>query len=186
MARKSADSDKTFSTRVLVEIDQDMTTKVSKVIWAHEIPLLEVVHGEGKVRMLDPASLDEGYSAKPTRDMLIHQPQGGSQDTIPRPSQTQKLGYVFTGDARSEYDRLSSIYGTVHDSEEDRNVSVVLKAYGRFNEGTFGRVIGSPDLSDLPNAQIKELLHTYGAVVPDGASHAELLALAQEAGAEMF
>lgn len=178
-------SEKILSTRVLVLIDRELTDKVSKVVWAHEIPLLEVVHGEGKVTTIDPSTLDEGYSNKPTRDMLIHQPQGGKQDAIPRPSECSGLGFVFFGDPRAEYERLSSVYGIIKDEEEDRNVSVVLKAYGRFNEGRFERVLGNPELSDLPSAQLKEVVHSYGVAIPDGATDAELLAMAEEAGAEL-
>lgn len=189
MRRKSADtvahSDKQLSRRVLVLIDQDMTTKTSRVVWQHEIPLLEVIFGEGKIETQDPSVLDEGYSAKPTRDMLVHPPQGGVQDVIPRPSQSQRLGFVFTGDPRAEYERLSQVYGTMHDDEEDRNVSVVLKAYGRFNEGRFARVLGVPEPSDLPDQQLIEMIHSYGQPVPDGADRAELLKLAEEAGVEL-
>lgn len=181
MPRKSADSDKILSTRVLVLIDQDLTTKTSRVIWQHEIPLLEIVHGEGSVTVQDPSVLDDGYVSKTDRSMLVHKPVGAAQDAIPRPSETQKLGYVFAGDARSEYERLSSVYGTVHDAEEDRNVSVVLKAYGRFNDGRFEKFIGSPELSDLPDAQLKEVLHSYGEAIPDGATTADLLKLAADA-----
>lgn len=181
MPRKSADSDKILSTRVLVLIDQDLTTKTSRVVWQHEIPLLEVVHGEDTVTVQDPSVLDEGYVAKTDRSMLVHKPQGGAQDAIPRPSESQKLGYVFAGDARAEYDRLSSIYGTIYDADEDRNVSVVIKAYGRFNDGKFEKFVGSPELADLPDAQLKEVLHSYGEAIPDGATTADLLKLAADA-----
>jgi hypothetical protein len=186
MARsKSADSDKTLSRRVLVTIERDMTTKTSRVVWQHEIPILEQVFGEGTVEEVDPSTLDEGYSAKPDRSMIVHQPKGGTQDPIPRPSASACIGYVFVGNPEAEFARLKNVYGTKEDEETGRPVSVVEGAYGRFREGMFSKVLGKPEPQDMPDAQIIEVLHGYGQPVPADAKREELLKLFDEAGAEL-
>lgn len=161
MARDTA-TDKPLSRRVLVEIDRDMTAKTSRVIWQHEIPVLEAVLGEGKVQELDPAVLDEGYSAKVSPALL---PYNKIQDAVPRPSETQGVGFVFIGDARAEFDRLAAAYGRINDAE---GAVAVEKVYGRFAEGRFASMVGRATLNDLPAAQLRSLLESYGAA-PMGA-----------------
>lgn len=191
MARKPAESvshsDKFLSRRVLIQINRadDVTTSTPRVAWEHEKPILEAIFGEGSVEDLDPSVLDEGYTSKPDRSMIIHQPAGGKQDVIPRPSESAGIGFVFFGDAQSEYERLKSVYGSVPDEDGKGSTSAVILAYGRFNERKFSTAIGTPELSDLPDAQLIQLVHSYGQAIPDGATRAELLALAEEAGAEL-
>ena len=180
-----ASSNKQLSRRslVIVKRSDDITTATPRVIWDHERPILEAIFGA--VEDLDPATMDEGYSAKPSRDMMVHQPAGGQQDNIPRPSESAGLGFVFFGDTQSEYERLRSVYGAVPDEDGKGSTSAVILAYGRFNEGKFSRVIGEPELSDLPTLQLAQVVRSYGQAVPDGATREELLALAEEAGAEL-
>ncbi|HET8870424.1 MAG TPA: hypothetical protein VFM48_08265 [Aquabacterium sp.] len=187
MARtsKSADQGKALSRRVLVTIERDMTTKTSRIVWQHEIPVLMAIFGDGAVNEVDPTSLDEGYSGKPDRSMIVHQPQGGQQDQIPRPSACAGLGYVFTGDPDSEYMRLKDVYGTKEDEDTGRPVSVVELAYGRQKDGKLASILGEPTLSDLPDSQLIEIIHGYGQAVPASAKRDDLIKLAEEAGVEL-
>jgi hypothetical protein len=199
MARSTA-SDKPLSRRVLVEIDRDMTAKTSKVLWQHEIPIVEALLGEGKVKLLDPASLDEGYNPKVAASML---PYNKQQDPIQRPSETAGIGFVFIGDARTEHARLSEVYGRINDRE---GAVAAEKVYGRFQEGRFAQLLGSPTLEDLPAAQLRSLIESYGFAPPGAnrdmgdaerdeavkarrdflaADHATLVKLATQAGVEI-
>lgn len=154
MARKPADS-KVLSRRVLVLIDRDMTAKTPRVVWQHEIPILEAVFGEGKVIPQEPKILDEGYTGKTSPDLLPH---NKVQDMIQPPSLTNGLDWVFVGDPRSEYDRLGSVYGSM----PDENRLYVENVYGRFQEGRFEAVVGAAEVEDLPEPQLRDLIKGYG------------------------
>lgn len=155
----SAASQGALSRRILVTIDRDMTCKTTKVIWQHEKLLYELVHGEGKVREVDHASLDEGYVSKPSPDLL---PYNKKQDQISKPSDAVGLGFVFIGDPAQEYARLSEVFGRM----VNENVLVVETAYGRFSEGKLERLLGKPTLNDLPPDQLRQVLDQYGAAPP--------------------
>lgn len=177
MPRKPA-SDKQLSRRILVLIDRDMTAKTSRVIWQHEKPILEAIFGDGKVADVEPVALNEGYSGKPSPDMLHYNKK---QDPILPPSETQGLGFVFIGDPRAEFDRLSAIYGR----HPEVNETMCENVYGRFQQGRFEMVLGKPTIEDLPEAQIASLIQSYGGSVPAGADHSALVKLAQDIGIEV-
>jgi hypothetical protein len=191
-------SDKTLSRRILVNIKRDMTEITPRVIWAHEKPLLEAIHEEGNVNAVDVSTLDEGYRAKPSPDMLVY---NKTMEKPARPSESLGLGFVFIGNAEAEYQRLFDVYGRM----PDENVRVVEKVYGRFQGGSFARLMGSPELDDLPEAQLRALVLDYGYApephkdaAPDeknemwarrkalfAMGHAELVKTAQEVGVEL-
>lgn len=197
MARTSSATARSnvLSRRVLVIIDRDLTAKTSSVIWQHEIPILEMIFGEGKVIALEPSVLNEGFSTKTSPDLL---PYNKVQDPLRPPSDNSGIGWVFVGDARTEYDRLGSVYGFM--PEEKR--LFVEAVYGRFQDGRFESVVGSAAVEDLPEAQLRDLIKGYGflpAVAPDsseadkidarekhkrlyGAAQPELLKIAEEIG----
>lgn len=105
------------STRVLVIVDRNMTDKTSKLIWSHEIPLLEELHG-CSVITVDPAKLDA------------------------MPMDHYGIGEEFK--CRSiddEYHRLINVYG-MHPKIE---MSVVERVYGQLVEGRFESVIGGKE-----------------------------------------
>jgi hypothetical protein len=154
MARKSA-ADKVLSRRALVNIKRDALEVVSRVVWEHEIPLLEQVHGEGNITPVDPKTMDDGYNAKPSPDMLVHNKR---QDVIKPPSESACIGYVFAGDARAEHARLGEVYGKLL----DENRLVVEHIYGRFQEGRFSLVVGAAELEDMPEAQLREVIIAHG------------------------
>lgn len=154
MARKSA-ADKVLSRRVLINIKRDALETVPRIVWEHEIPLLEEIHGEGNITRPDPKSMDESYTAKASPDMLVHNKR---QDVIKPPSETAGIGYVFAGDPRSEHARLGEVYGKM--AEENR--LVVEHVYGRFQEGRFSLVVGAAELEDMPEAQLREVIISHG------------------------
>jgi hypothetical protein len=151
-----ASSEKTLSRRVPVNIRRDMTAAIPKIVWQHELPILQALFGE--VEDIDPAKLDEGFSPTQRPDMM---PYNKTQDRIARPSESLGVGHVFIGNAEAEYDRLSAMYGRPS-KEEDGKLPWVEKIYGRFQEGRFARLLGEPELADLPENQLYGLVLAYG------------------------
>lgn len=199
--RKSAEpqTDRVLSRRVLVTIRRDQTTLTPRVVWAHEVPVLQVIHGEDEVKEIDPAGLDEGYSAKPSADMLAHNKR---QDPILPPSQTNQLGWVFVGNPEGEFNRLEAAYGR----HADVPISNAERVYGRFSAGLFATIVGRPTLDDLPDAQLRDLILSWGHVLPvatydsdnderktaekawaefNSLPHAALVKLAEETGVQL-
>lgn len=157
MARTRTDSTepKQLSRRVLAVITRDVTEKTPRVVWQHELPILEAIFGDGNTAQPDPKTMDEGYDPKASANMM---PFNKVQDQIKRPSETASLGFVFVGDPQAEYDRLVSVYGR----DKDVNVSMAEKVYGRFQEGRFAMVVGKPEVEDLPEDQLRSLAISYG------------------------
>lgn len=198
-AKETAEHDKPLSRRVLVNIKRDQTATTPRVVWQHEIPILEQIFGDGNVVEVDPATLDEGYSTKQTPDMLVHNKK---QDPIKRPSESLSLGWVFVGNPQTEYERLCSAYGR-HTEMPIPNCEHV---YGRFQAGAFEKLVGKPELSDLPDDQLRDLIKAWGFEIPhtdtkstpeqiekaaearakfNTMTSAELVALAEELGVEI-
>jgi len=196
--KAGAQTGSVVSRRILVQVDRDMTDKAPRVIWAHELPILEAIFGEGTLKEIEPSKLDEGYTEKIPSSQLIYNKQ---QDKVRKPSEVAKLGYVFTGDPRAEFDRLVNAYGR----HPDVNEAFVEHVYGRFQTGTFSQTVGRPTMEDLPDGQIVELIEAFGfiPVLTDkptdsereayqaarkrlyGANRAQLLKLAEEVGVEL-
>jgi hypothetical protein len=198
--RKSAEpSQSILSRRVLVSIRRDQTTDTPRVVWAHEVPLLQLIHGEDEVKEVESKTLDEGYKAKASADVM---PYNKRQDHIRPPSENMRLGWVFIGDAQSEYQRLCEAYGR-HVEVNQPNCEHI---YGRFGKGDFRRVLGQPTLGDLPEDQLRDLILSYGYALPlvthessdgervaaekawaefRGLKHEALVKLAEEVGVEI-
>lgn len=152
MARKDS---KTLSRRVLVVVERDMTTKTPRVVWEHEVPVLEAIFGEGNVKPEDPKTMDEGYSPKASPDMLIHNKR---MDAAARPSESAGIGFVFHGDPRGEYERLAAQYG----KHAEVDMPVVEYVYQRFQTGRFEAMVGRADFEDMPPAQLREIVISHG------------------------
>lgn len=150
MARKPM-----LSRRALVQITRDNDNKVPRVVWQHEIPILETVFGEGNVIELPSSTLDDGYSPKASADML---PYNKRQDQIQKPSESAGLDFVFFGNKEAEYSRLASAYGKCADVD----MLVVERCYGRFAEGRFERVLGDAEFDDMPDAQLRVVIMDHG------------------------
>lgn len=201
-ARKPAD--RTFdntnvSRRVLVLIRREQTDATPRVVWRHEVPILEAIHGEGLVAELDRTMLDEGFTAKVSPDMLVHNKR---QDATRRPSESVGLDYAFIGNPEAEYERLGVVYG----KHPDVNQTWVENIFGRFKAGLFERTLGTAKLADLPPAQLRDLILAWGYALPiatkdstpaeravaadacatfHGLEHDQLVKLAEEVGVEL-
>lgn len=178
--RKPAE-EKILSRRVLVNVMRDQTAATPRIVWLHEVPILEAVFGEGNVRHVEAEAMDEGYSGKPSPDLM---PFNKKQDAILPPSATAGLGFVFVGDPRSEYERLCEVYGQHPEVRE----SMCEHVYGRFQNGQFARVIGSPVLADLPDAQLVDLAKGYGASpeqIAEAVKAEKVLELAESLGVQV-
>lgn len=161
--RKPSDAATTFrllSRRVAVLIDRGMTDKTPRVVWQHELPILEAVFGEGKVTPIESDKLDEGHNPRPSPDMLVHNKR---QDAIRAPSVNVGIGHVFVGDPRAEYDRLGAVYGR----HPDIDMLAVEHVYGRFQGGRFAEMVGEPELEDLPDDQVRALVRAWGGAPED-------------------
>lgn len=170
---------KQLSRRVLVLIKRDQTTATPRPVWQHELPLLEAIYGEGNAVIIDPDVLDEGYSAKPAQELLIY---NKTQDRVPPPSEAAGLDFVFIGSPAIEYERLAAAYGR----HPEVNQPWVENVYGRFQEGKFSAVIGSPSLEDLPKVQLRGLVRDFlGSDEVAKLKDDDLLAAAVNAGVEV-
>lgn len=200
--RKTADqtfADTNVSRRVLVLIKRDQTTATPRVVWRHEVPILEAIHGEGNVVETDRSALDEGYSGKISPDML---PFNKKEDQRRRPSQTAGLDFAFIGSAENEYERLASVYG----KHPEVNQAWVENIFGRFKSGLFARTLGTTKLADCPPEQLRSLVLAWGYSLPiatwdstddekriaaaaldkfQSLDHAALVKLAEEVGVEL-
>ncbi len=158
---------KPLSRRAAVVIDRGLVTKTSQVIWEHEIPLLEEIHGPESVIVVTDKVIedaDAGYKADP-KDPFRY-----------KPSEALGLYDVFNGDIEAEYSRLATVYG-MHPKQEMPIVEVV---YGRLSSGQFRTLIGKPTLADMSNRQLRDLL-TKADVEFDGkAERGALLKLCKE------
>lgn len=192
MARKN------LSRRVLVNIKRDMTEITPKVVWQHEIPILQELHGESEVTEVPIATLDEGYTAKVRPEML---PYNKTMDTPARPSTVMGLGFAFIGNAEIEWQRLADVYGR----HPETPILMVEKIYGRAQEGRLAALLGEPKLGDLPEPQLRQLILGMGyAAEPhkeapfdekqaawklraelNAMPHAELVALADHLGVDV-
>lgn len=152
-------SDAQVSRRILVNVRRDQTTATPRVIWAHELPILEAIFGEGEVTVVDREALDEGFSARVDPSLLVHNKR---QDAPRRPSESLGLDHVFIGDPRTEYERLGLVYG----KHPEVNQTFTENVYGRFSVGLFSKAIGTPKLADLPSDQLRALALAYGYNLP--------------------
>jgi hypothetical protein len=155
----AAAADNLVSRRVLVNIKRDQTTTTPRVVWAHEVPILELVWGEGNVTVVEAEEVDEGFRPRAAPDMLVH---NKTQDEFRPPSESLSLGWAFITDHRAEYDRLADVYGNVPETR----TPYVEAAYGRFGSGMFARTLGQPTLEDLLPGQLRALLLEYGYTLP--------------------
>lgn len=169
---------KMLSRRVLVLIVRDQTAATPRIVWHHEVPILEAIFGEGNVKMVEPDELDDGYSKKASPELLIFNKK---QDPILPPSQSQGIGHVFIGTPAHEFERLCSVYGR----HPDVNEPYAENVYGRLRDGRFERLLGRPELTDLPEDQLRALVISYGATADQLAESKNLAKLAQELGVEL-
>jgi hypothetical protein len=160
----------TLSHRVMVQIKRGITDDTPAIVWQHEIPILEAIHGEGNVRDVTAeatARMDDKFKAKK-----------GDLMKLP-PSQALGLGEVFDGDHEAEYVRLTALYGR----HPEENVLTVQFVYGRFSEGRFSATIGTPAVTHLGTRQLRDKLTEAEITYPPQATRSDLAKLLQGAPA---
>ena len=159
MATRSPRSTAELSRRVavLVKHASDINTAIPKVVWQHEVPILEAIHGEGKIEEIPNAKLNEHFRAKASADLLVH---NKAQDGFIPPSDALGVGFVFVGDIEGEYNRLAAVYG----KHKDIDIPLVEHIYGRFQSGKFAELVRSGDTEDMPPAQLRQLIRGHGYV----------------------
>lgn len=159
--RKPATANGSLSRRiaVLIKHGNDINTQIPKVVWQHEVPILEAIHGEGKVEEIPTPKLNEHFRAKATADLLVH---NKAQDSFIPPADALGVGFVFAGDLESEYYRLAAVYG----KHRDIDIPLVEHIYGRFQSGRFEDLIRPGAISDMSEAQLRQLIRGHG-YVPD-------------------
>lgn len=95
--------------RTMLIIDRDMSEKLATVVYEHEVPIMQEVHGESKVIRYQ-VSADDSLS----------------MDAIGGPTEI---------DVREEYNRLGAKYGR----HNEQNVLYVDMVYGRWNERRYAQ-----------------------------------------------
>jgi len=127
----------------------NMTDQTAVVIWSHEVPILEEIHGEGSVTVLeDPQELvDASVRAGTDKDGT----KINRSVLIERRIKELGLGEKFSTDPMEEYSRLAAVYG-MHDEVK---MPVVQVVYGRFDEGRFVKAIGVEALEDLTIQELR-------------------------------
>lgn len=159
MATRSPARNALIPRRVAVLVRQrlDNNTHTPKIVWQHEVPLLEAIHGEGNVTDIPNDKLNEHFKAKASADLL---PWNKSQDAFMPPSDALGVGFVFTGNLEAEYERLASVWG----KHPEINVTMVEHVYGRFQTGKFAELFQPGSLEDMPVAQLRQVIRGHGYV----------------------
>lgn len=121
----------------------NMTDQTPVVIWTHEIAILNEIHGEDSVTVIDDVSelVDASVRASVDRDGT----KVNRSVLIERRVKELGLGQQFDTDPAEEYSRLAMVYG-MHDEVK---MPVVQYVYGRFEEGRFTKALGVEALEDL-------------------------------------
>jgi hypothetical protein len=150
--------------RVIATVDKGMTDKPMVCVFPWEIPLLEVIHGDGSVLVQEIDDLtDFGAKAIVQRIKLKHTEEHA-------PDLRQQLinfcnelpdGIEPFDDPRSEYDRMANVYGMHPEVKQ----SIVENVYGRYDSGNFAKMVRS--VADAHNAEEVESEGGTGKADPD-------------------
>lgn len=124
-----------------------ITDTTPTVVYEHEVPLLEVIHGEGAVDVIQD-----------TDQLLDPEVRKDRAKQIEHIVNVNKLGQEFEGDAREEYQRLSIKFGMCADVPQ----LVVEKVYGVFAEGRFTRALGVRDYDSMSMSELREACEELG------------------------
>lgn len=158
-----------MSKRVLALVQRtgngtNITDLTPTVVWEHEVPILEELHGTIDV-------IDESrYQELLDRDVVEN--RSVILDEIIR---NTRLGDVFNGTPEDEYARLINKYGL----HPDVKVPVVEKVYGSLREGKFKTACGGYET--MTAADLRKILDDAGIQYSPSAKKAELVQLVQEA-----
>lgn len=159
-----------MSKRVLVLVQRSgngthVTDRTPTVVYEHEIPLLEVLHGEGSCEVVE------------IEDLLDKDVKENRDEQIAHIVKTAGIGVVFNGDPRDEYNRLSVKYGMHPDVRQP----VVENVYGPLREGRFMSIVGNGGYDNYTTGQLRELCDKLGIEYKGSEKKAELISMIKEA-----
>ncbi len=149
-----------MSKRVLVVVTRagqgsNMTDATPVVVWEHELPILELVHGQEPEVIEDPEVLvDQAVKVRTEKDgAKTFRPQ-----LVEQAKEALGLGESFTTDPQEEYDRLARVYGM----HPQVRMPMVERVYGRFEDGRFAKALGVEALEDMSLAALRERCEKLG------------------------
>lgn len=159
-----------MSKRVVAIIDRgNLVDKTPVCVWAHEIPILEAIHGnvlvperaqlaendvaiviKGSMQVVDPKSQTMRLHKKGEKElveiatMVEGKPRTFNEEVVRIPlaeliASQLKLDQDFDGDPQEEYSRLQNFYGMHPEIKQ----TWVENIYGRFHEGRFEHALGA-------------------------------------------
>lgn len=168
-----------------------LTDKTPVTIWEHEIPILEVVHGEGCVQVLDISELvgpdntvtvlagTNQVVTKEEREGLHPGLKGATFEERPLDEVMTKnlnLDKIFEGDPRDEFERLGMKYGM----NMEIPISNCQFVYGRFDEGRFTEACGVKEYHTMSVTNLRKMLDKLGVEYEPRAPKAALVSLAEQ------
>jgi len=141
-----------MSKRVLVLVSRSgggthITDTTPTIVWDHEVPCLEEIHGEGCCTVIDDHN-----------ELLDKDIVSNRSKQIQHIVTTMRLGEDFNGDPFDEYQRLSAKYGM----HTEVRMLIVEKVYGAFRKGEFAKVVGVVALEELSVGQLREMCEDLG------------------------
>lgn len=123
----------------------NITDETPTVVYEHEVPLLEEIHGSVEV-ISDPEKLLDDEVRKDRAQQIDHI------------AKTMGLGIEFAGDPFEEFQRMQMKYGM----HPEIRTSVVEKVYGDFRSGSFTRACGTMALESLSSSQLRDMCDELG------------------------
>lgn len=182
-----------MSKRVLVTVTRGLTDKTPATVYEHEVPILETIHGEGMVELVELGNLVELKGKKVT---VIK----GTFQTIASREEAKKhddaetedislldlmrhnlgIGESFNGDPREEFDRMQMKYG-MHTEVKLSNVEYV---YGAFRDGRFTTALGKADPAKMTMRELRAALDEAGVKFDAKEGKTSLIAKLVQARAE--
>lgn len=159
-----------MSKRILVLVQRagggtHVTDQTPTIVFEHEVPLLEEIHGEGSCEVVE-------YDQILDREVVTKR-----KEQIDYIVKANHLGENFMGDPFEEYQRLSIKYGM----HPDVRMAVVEKVYGVFREGRFTKACGATSYEEMPMAQLREICEELGIVPRPSHKKGEIIALIRDA-----
>jgi hypothetical protein len=161
-----------MSKRILVLVQRSgggthITDATPTIVFEHEVPLLEEIHGEGScITMTDEELLD--------RDVVVKRKQ--QIDYIIR---ANRLGEGFNGDPFEEYQRLAAKYGM----HPEVRMLVVEKVYGVFREGRFTKACGVLAYEEMSLAELRKICDDIGITLAPSHKKGDVIAFIRDANA---
>lgn len=137
-----------------------VTDRTPCIVFEHEIPLLEEIHGEGSVEVIDD-----------NNDLLDKEIRKDRASQIEHIVKVNRLGEKFDGDPKEEYDRMAMKYG----QHIEVRMSNVEKVYGSFGQGRFTQACGVISYEEMTMAELKKACEELGIEVKPSDKKATLI-----------